>query len=74
MLLNEIAQEKNSLFSTETRNRLAKQLGIPELSVPSTQSAIRVLQRRGLIGEQVDRAIYFIEDPNFKTWLLQEEP
>lgn len=71
LLLLEIISEKHALFSQETRDRLAKEIGITDLSVPSTQSAVRVLQRKGLIGQQVDRGIYCIEDPNFKSWLLQ---
>lgn len=72
LLLIEISHEKNALFSKNTRDLLAKKMGIPDLSVPSAQSAIRVLQRKGLIGQQVDRGIYCIEDPNFKHWLLQQ--
>lgn len=70
MLLNEIAQGTESLFSEMNRQKFAKRLGIEELAVSSTQSALRVLQRKLLIGRSPDRSGYFIDDPNFNRWLL----
>ena len=70
MLLNEIAQGTESLFSETNRQKFAKRLGIEELAVSSTQSALRVLQRKLLIGRSPDRSGYFIDDPNFNRWLL----
>ncbi|MFI4918354.1 MAG: hypothetical protein ACHP65_02240 [Legionellales bacterium] len=73
MLLNEIALGTESLFSEANRQQFAKRLGIKVLAVSSTQSALRVLQRKLLVGRSPDRAGYFIDDPNFKRWLLNNE-
>ena len=73
MLLNEIAQGTESLFSESNRQKFANRLGVQGLAVSSIQSALRVLQRKLLIGRSPDRAGYFIDDPNFKRWLLNHE-
>ncbi len=73
ILLNEIARGTESLFSESTRQKLANLLGIKALTVSSTQSALRVLQRKLLVGRSADRTGYFIDDPNFKRWLLNHE-
>ena len=73
MLLNEIAHGTESLFSESSRQKLAKCLGVKALAVSSTQSALRVLQRKLLVGRSPDRSGYFIDDPNFKRWLLNHE-
>lgn len=71
LLLREIAEETNTLlFSEKIRQNFAKKLGIDNLAVPSVQSALRVLQKKGLVGKLPDRGEYFIDDPNFKTWLV----
>ncbi len=73
LLLREIAQQKNSfLFSEKVRQKLANKLGIDNLAVPSVQSALRVLQKKSLIGKLPDRGEYFIDDPNFKTWIIND--
>lgn len=69
LLLQEIAKGTEALFSEKTRNMLAKQLGVDVLAVPSVQSALRVLQRKILVGKHPERSSYFIDDPNFKSWL-----
>jgi len=71
LLLQEISKGNTSLFSIEVRNQLAKLLGIQSLAVSTVQSAIRTLRRKNLIGRFPERSGYFIEDPNFKEWLLQ---
>ncbi len=70
LLLREIANGIESLFSEKTRDILAQKLGIDAIAVPAVQSAIRVLQRKSLVGKLPDRTGYFIDDPNFKSWLL----
>lgn len=69
MLLREIAITASGIFSEKNRQNLAKKLGVPLLTVPSIQSSIRVLQRKNLIGRLPDRGGYYIDDPNFKSWL-----
>lgn len=69
LLLHTIAQGGGELFSADTRARWAKLLGISKLSVPSVQSALRVLMRQNLIGQAPERGNYFIDDLNFKNWL-----
>jgi len=72
LLLREIAQnESSSLFGIETRNAFASILGVETLSVASVQSAMRTLQRKGLIGKNPGRRGFFIDDLNLKSWLLQ---
>ncbi len=73
LLLLELARDKESFFSEESRNQFAVSLGINEVSVSQVQSALRSLQRDNLIGRHPeDRGGYFIEDPNFKNWILQQ--
>lgn len=70
LLLAEIAKGTGVLFSIENRKRFAEMLGLASLPVPSVQSALRVLQRKGIIGQPPERGSYFIDDPNFKNWLM----
>ncbi len=70
LLLHDIAHNSNAFFSEDTRNRLAKELGLPEVSVSTVQSALRTLQRKMLIGRLPDVREHFIDDPSFKNWLM----
>jgi len=70
ILLMHIAAGDGAIFSKETQIKFGEKLGIRKLSTSMTQSAIRSLQRKSLIGKNSDRGNYFIEDPNFKSWLL----
>lgn len=72
LVLQEIAEGIRGIFSGKVREKLAKKLGIEELSPSTLQSAIRVLQRKELIG-RLPESGYFIDDPNFKNWLLQSK-
>lgn len=69
ILLKAIATGISELFGEEKRMLFAKQLGISALKVSSVQSAIRVLQKKQLIGKLPEQASYYIDDPNFNTWL-----
>jgi len=73
LLLLEIAADGRGLFSTKTRARLTKELGIKNLTVAAVQSAIRSMQKKLLIGRFAEGKGYFIDDPNFKKWLLQRD-
>lgn len=69
LLLKAIIKGEQELFSQEIRTRLAKQMGIEKLSVSTLQSAIRTLQRKNIIGSLLQRGTYYIDDPNFKSWI-----
>ena len=69
LLLAEISNNVNGLFSAEVREKFAKKLGLNEIAVSSIQSAIRVLQRKNLIGRLPEKRGYAIDDPNFKNWI-----
>lgn len=69
LLLREIASESDGLFSEKNRIDFAKHLGIHHLTVSSIQSALRSLQRKGLIGRSPEYRRYFVDDPNFMSWL-----
>ncbi len=69
LLLREIANETDGLFTEKNRIDLAKHLGIHKLTVSSIQSSLRSLQRKGLIGRSSERMGYFVDDPNFISWL-----
>ena len=73
LLLGELALGESSLFSVEKRAKFAKLLGVSELPVSGVQSALRVLGRKGLIGRSPQEKSYFIDDPNFKNWLLSSK-
>lgn len=69
LLIQEIIHDTHHLFSNALRKQLAQSLGIHELSVPTIQSTLRTLQRKGLIGKHPERGTYFIDDPNFENWI-----
>lgn len=73
MLLLLVAKDKSALYSKETRQFFAKKLSVKEITVTGIQSAIRSLLKKGLIGQEPDRGRYFIDDPSFKNWLIQEQ-
>ncbi len=73
LLLKEIANGAEGIFSEKQRIIFAKNLGVPKLTVPSVQSSIRVLQRKNLIGKLPERSGYYIDDPNFNSWLKHIE-
>ncbi|MFO1259430.1 MAG: ATP-binding protein [Gammaproteobacteria bacterium] len=71
IILRELAVGENGLFSSETMKRFEKEIGVTDLKLSSVQSSVRVLTRKGLIGRNPDQRGYYIDDPNFKNWLLQ---
>ncbi|MDR2173066.1 MAG: hypothetical protein LBE32_02520 [Burkholderiales bacterium] len=72
LLLLLIAHGKAELYSVAVRQQLAQQLGVPDITVPSVQSALRSLARRGLVFKAEERRDYEIEDPVFREWLVVE--
>lgn len=72
-LLLLIAHGGAELYGAPVRERLARQIGIPDITVSSVQSALRSLSRRGLVFKAGDRRKYEIEDPVFREWLLAEK-
>lgn len=73
ILLGKIANDEQELFSTATKKALAKIVGIHSLGISTIQSAIRSLLNKTLIGKSETRGKYFIDDPNFKDWLLHDD-
>lgn len=71
LLLLEIAVKATNLFSQEKRSELASKLGIKDVSVSNLQSALRTLLRKDLIGKLDQYGGYYIDDPNFSSWVLQ---
>jgi len=72
LLLLKIANKNEHIFSLETRNQLALTLNQAEIPAHTLQAAIKKLIRKGIIGKAADRTGYFIDDPNFKNWLMQK--
>lgn len=72
LLVSEIAQGGESLFGKATREKLALGLGVETLNVSSVQSALRVLERKGLIVKSMVEQKYVLEDPNFKIWVEKQ--
>lgn len=74
LVLKEIAMSRQGLFSEETRKRLASVIGIKEFSVSLVQSTLRHLEHQGWIGRVSEKmGEYFIDDPNFKQWLIHKD-
>ncbi len=73
LLLEEISKGQSNPFSNETRERFAKLLGVADLPISGVQSSIRVLQRKGLIGRLPEQRGYYIDDPNFKNWIISSK-
>lgn len=72
LVVKEIAIDKVQLFAKQVRAKFAKNIGLKDLPAISVQAAIKKLLRRGIIGKFSDTAGYFIDDPSFKNWLLQD--
>ena len=75
ILLSMIAASTGAFepYGVSTREALAKSLGVPEVPVPTVQSALRSLTRRALIFKPEGRSSHEIEDPMFREWLLTEQ-
>jgi hypothetical protein len=73
LIIKTIAHEEDALYSEYSRGIFATQLGIPELTVARVQSALRSLHTKGLIGKEEGHGQYYIDDPNFKRWVLEQE-
>jgi len=72
LLLSYIARDGKLLFSEKIRKEIAEKIGVEEISLPTMQSTLRVLQRKTLIGQSPGRGEgYFIDDPNFKNWIIE---
>ena len=71
LLMKAIALGESGFFTEDCRTRFAKQLGITKLPVTTVQSSLRTLTRKQIIGRIPDSGKYYLEDPNFKDWLLQ---
>lgn len=71
-ILTEISLDNQKLYSTVTRQKIAIKLGLENVSVSLIQSAIRKLNKNCIIGHLPERGEYFIDDPNFKDWVLQK--
>lgn len=69
LLLKAIVIGEKEFFSQAKRAHLAEQLGIKELPVSTLQSTIRSLQRKNVVGSLPERGSYYIDDPNFKSWI-----
>jgi hypothetical protein len=72
LLLQELALGEVTLFSKDTRGKLAKKLGICDLTIVLIQNAIRTLQRKRLVAPIPDRGIYYLDDFHLKNWLLDQ--
>lgn len=70
LLLIDLAKDISNLFSIDAKKRFCQKMGIEEISSSSIQAAFRNLLRKSLIGRVPEERNYFIEDPNFKNWLL----
>ena len=70
LLIKAITNNERELFSQQKRKEFAKLMGIKELPVSTVQSAIRTLQKKQIIGSLPERGEYFIDDLNFKRWLI----
>jgi hypothetical protein len=73
LLLLHIVSGGTGIFSQEAQKIFAEKLGVHRITNSTIQSSIRMLQNKMLIGRNLERGIYFIEDPNFKSWLLEEK-
>lgn len=69
-LLVFITQGIEQLFSAETRKNFAEKLKLEDLPIYTLQAPVKRLLRQGIIGKSEERAAYFIDDPNFKNWIL----
>ncbi len=73
LILLEISLKNSKLYSNETRDKLAKKLGLEEaVSVSSIQTTIRKLNKNCIIGHESEQGEYFIDDPNFQDWIIKK--
>ena len=69
-LLIAITHDVTQLFSAETRKSFAEKINLEDLPIYTLQAPVKKLLRQGIIGKSEERAAYFIDDPNFKNWIL----
>jgi len=72
LILNEIAVNNQKYYSLEMRDKLAKSLGVEMVSVSTIQTVLRKLNKKCIVGHDIENNAYFIDDPNFKEWILQK--
>jgi len=73
LILLRIASGSGALFSQQIRVEFSKKLGVTLIPVSSIQSSLRTLLRKSMVGRLPERGEYFIEDPNFKSWIIEEK-
>ncbi len=69
LILQEIVNGNQKLYSQEVRIRLSELIGLPKIPVSSIQAALRKLVRNNVIGQVPEEGKYFIDDPNFQDWI-----
>ena len=74
LILKSIKLGEKELFGETKRAQLAKQMGIDTLAVSTLQSSIRSLQKKNIIGSAPEHGAYYIDDPNFKNWIEDDNP
>lgn len=72
LILLEISAQNSKLYSNETRDKLAKKLGLETIPVSSIQTTVRKLNKNCIIGHESDQGEYFIDDPNFQDWIIKK--
>lgn len=69
LILKTIVLDEKAIFSENMRSKFAKTMGIDTLQVSTLQSSIRSLQKKNIIVSSTERGIYYVDDPNFKSWI-----
>ena len=73
LILLRISTNAGALFSQSVREEFSKKLGVSLIPVSSIQSSLRTLVRKSIVGRLPEWGEYFIEDPNFKSWIIEEK-
>lgn len=71
-ILRAVANGEQALYSKDTREHIARVLGVENLSSSTIQGKVRKLERNELLTRNSDNSIK-INNPHFHTWIIENE-
>ena len=71
LLLQALAQEKQTLYAQDTRQWLAAQMGVDDVSVPQVQAALRRLTRADFITKNSEGQ-WAVNHPDMLGWIREQ--
>lgn len=70
LVLNLVATGEGDIYGRPARERLGRELGMPELTKSTIQNSIGRLSKKNVVTP-VGKGVYQFEDPVFPVWILE---